>query len=124
MIEHVRETLVETGAKVAPVADEDVRRSLQLASMMLVRLAGFVSQAPSELVGAAAVRAGTPMPCRTSVQGATALKALREIVFEHMSERGSALPAAAGAAARKSSLSSSGVLMKALGVPRRAGSAW
>ena len=66
MIEHVRETLVETGAKVAHVADEDVRRNLQLASMMLVRLAGFVSQAPSELVSAAAVRAGTPMPCRTS----------------------------------------------------------
>ena len=117
MIEHVRETLVETGAKVAPVADEDVRRSLQLASMMLVRLAGFVSQSPSELVGAAAVRAGTPMPCKTSVQGATALKALREIVFEHVSERELAQPAAAGAAARKSSLSSSGVLMKALGVP-------
>ena len=66
MIEHVRETLVETGAKVAHVADEDVRRNLQLASMMLVRLAGFVSQAPSELVSAAAGRAGTPMPCKTS----------------------------------------------------------
>ena len=101
MIEHVRETLVETGAKVAPVVDEDVRKSLQLASMMLVRLAGFVSQAPSELVSAAAVRAGTPMPYKTSVQGATALKALREIVFEHMTERELAQPAASRRSARR-----------------------
>jgi hypothetical protein len=84
MIEHLRETLVSTGARVAALGEDDFRTSMQLAGIMIVRLAGFTSQSPSELVSAAAVRAGTPMPCKTSVQGATALKALREIVSEHM----------------------------------------
>jgi len=117
MFEHVRETLEATGARVAPLGGEDVRKSLQLASVMLVRLAGFLSQAPGELVGAAAMRAGTPMPCKTSVQGGTALKALREIVFEHMTEREVGHAATMGAAGRKSALSSSGILMQKLGVP-------
>ena len=117
MFEHVRETLEATGARVAPLGGEDVRKSLQLASVMLVRLAGFLSQAPGELVGAAAMRAGTPMPCKTSVQGGTALKALREIVFEHMTEREVGHAATMGTAGRKSALSSSGILMQKLGVP-------
>jgi hypothetical protein len=106
MFEHVRETLEATGARVTPLGGEDVRKSLQLASVMLVRLAGFLSQAPGELVSAAAMRAGTPMPCKTSVQGGTALKALREIVFEHMTERDVGHAATMGAAGRKSALSS------------------
>jgi hypothetical protein len=120
MIEHLRETLIATGARVASLGDEDCRTSMQLAGIMIVRLAGFTSQSPSELVSAAAVRAVTPVPCKTSVQGATALKALREIVSEHMEGReGGQHVASSGAAGRmrSSSLSSSGVLMQKLGLP-------
>jgi hypothetical protein len=120
MIEHLRETLIATGARVAALGEDDFRTSMQLAGIMIVRLAGFTSQSPSELVSAAAVRAGTPVPCKTSVQGATALKALREIVSEHMEGREGGQHAAASGAAgrmRSSSLSSSGVLMQKLGLP-------
>jgi hypothetical protein len=120
MMEHLRETLISTGARVAALGGDDFRTSMQLAGIMIVRLAGFTSQSPSELVSAAAVRAGTPVPCKTSVQGATALKALREIVSEHMEGREGGQHAAASGAAgrmRSSSLSSSGVLMQKLGLP-------
>ena len=123
MIGHVRETLEATGAKLAPTDERaDVRKDMHHAGLLLVRLAGFVSQSPSELVRATVVRAGTPRPCKTALQGATALKALREIVLEQSTARGSGARGAAqsdvdqGSTRRKSSLSSSGVLRQQLGL--------
>ena len=123
MIGHVRETLEATGAKLAPTDERaDVRKDMHQAGLLLVRLAGFVSQSPGELVRATVVRAGTPRPCKTALQGATALKALREIVLEHSTARGSGARGAAqsdvdqGTTGRKSSLSSSGVLRQQLGL--------
>jgi len=43
MIEHMRETLIATGARVASLGDEDCLKSMQLAGIMIVRLAGFTS---------------------------------------------------------------------------------
>ena len=124
MIGHVRETLEATGAKLASTDERaDVRKDMHQAGLLLVRLAGFVSQSPGELVRATVVRAGTPRPCKTALQGATALKALREIVLEHSTARGSGARGAAqsdvdqGSTRRKSSLSSSGVLRQQLGLP-------
>ena len=123
MIGHVRETLEATGAKLAPTDERaDVRKDMHHAGMLLVRLAGYVSQSPGELVRATVVRAGTPRPCKTALQGATALKALREIVLEQSTARGSGARGAAqgevdqGSTRRKSSLSSSGVLRQQLGL--------
>ena len=123
MIGHVRETLEATGAKLAPTDERaDVRKDMHQAGFLLVRLAGYVSQSPGELVRATVVRAGTPRPCKTALQGATALKALREIVLEHSTARGSGARGAAqsdvdqGSTRRKSSLSSSGVLRQQLGL--------
>jgi hypothetical protein len=124
MIGHVRETLEATGARLAPALERaDVRKEMQHASMLLVRLAGYVNQSPGELVGAAVVRAATPRPCRTTVQGATALKAMREIVLEHSTARGTGAQGSVqgdadqGSRRRSTSLSASGVLRQQLGVP-------
>ena len=123
LIAHVRETLEATGARLAPAVERaDVRKEMQHAGMLLVRLAGYVNQSPGELVGAAVVRAATPRPCRTTVQGATALRALREIVLEHSTVRSGAQGAVQGdvdqgSRRRSVSLSASGALRQQLGVP-------
>jgi hypothetical protein len=123
LIGHVRETLEATGARLAPAVERaDVRKEMQHAGMLIVRLAGYVNQSPGELVGAAVVRAATPRPCRTTVQGATALRALREIVLEHSTVRNGAQGAVQGdvdqgSRRRSVSLSASGALRQQLGVP-------
>ena len=119
----MRRSYEATGAKLASTDERaDVRKDMHHAGLLLVRLAGYVSQSPGELVRATVVRAGTPRPCKTALQGATALKALREIVLEHTTARGTGARGAAqgdvdqGSTRRKSSLSSSGVLRQQLGL--------
>ena len=127
VIEHLRDTILGTGAQVAPyVAWDTPQKSVQYVGTLIVRLSGYVCQSPGELVYAAVIQAGTPMPCKTTVQGASALRALREIVSDHASARGAGNGAGVagtarhetthGSAGRASSLGSSGVLAQQMGV--------
>jgi len=93
VIEHLRDTISGTGAQVGPYAAWDTpQKSVQYVGTLIVRLSGYVCQSPGELVYAAVIQAGTPMPCKTTVQGASALRALREIVSDHASALCGAVP--------------------------------
>ena len=124
VIEHLRDTILGTGAQVASyVAWDTPQKSVQYVGTLIIRFSGYVCQSP---VYAAVIQAGTPMPCKTTVQGANALRALREIVSDHSAARGaghgSGVAGAArhetthASAGRASSLGSSGVLAQQMGV--------
>ena len=124
VVDHMRDTLLATGTQVAPyvvtAGKSGVLRSIQHVGTLIVRLSGFVCQSPGELVYAAVVQAGSPMPCKTTHHGAIALKALREIVSEHATARGAGAKGVVRddsvASGRASALGSSGSLAHKMGV--------